>query len=75
MEVEHNRELLLATKNLRDLGDNPFPYIIPIVPRLLPVDVIKGEHFVLTYLFKLVQVALLGWFLLRRAKRRPLKGP
>ena len=52
-EVECNHELLLTTKNLRELGPNPFPYIIPVVPRLLPVELIKGEHFVLTDLFKL----------------------
>ena len=40
--------------NLRDLGGNPFPYIILIVLRSLPTEVIKGEHFVLVDLFKLV---------------------
>ena len=41
-------------KNLRELGGSPFPYIIPIVPRSLSVEVIEGEHFVLIYLLKLV---------------------
>ena len=41
-------------KNLRYLGGRPFPYIIPIFPRSLLTEVIKGEHFVLADLFKLV---------------------
>ena len=53
-EAERNHELLLTVKNLRELGGSPFPYIIPIVPRSLPVEVIKGEHFVLANLLKLV---------------------
>ena len=46
--------LLLIVKNLRELGGSPFPYIIHIVPRSLPVEVIEGEHFVLADLLKLV---------------------
>ena len=42
-EVERSHELLLMAKNLRDLGGSPFPYIIPIVPRSLPIEVIKGN--------------------------------
>ena len=41
-------------KNLRELGGSPFPYIISIVPRLSPIEVIEGEHFVLADLLKLV---------------------
>ena len=51
--AERNHELLLTTKNLRELGASPFPYIIPIFPRSLPVELIKGEQFVLADLFKL----------------------
>ena len=54
MEAQHNLELLLIVKNLRELGGNLFSYIIPIVPRSLPAEVIKGEHFVLIDLLKLV---------------------
>ena len=53
-EAERNHELLLIVKNLRELGGNPFPYIIHIVPRSLLAKVIKGEHFVLIDLLKLV---------------------
>ena len=52
-EVEYNHELLLTTTNLRELGASPFPYIIPIVPCSLPVELIEGEHFVLADLCKL----------------------
>ena len=41
-------------KNLRELGGSPFPYIILVVPRSLPAEVIEGEHFVLVDLLKLV---------------------
>ena len=53
-EAEHNHELLLTVKNLRELGGGPFPYIIPIFPRSLPFEVIEGEHFVIVDLLKLV---------------------
>ena len=36
------------------MGGSPFPYIIPIVPRSLPAEVIEGEHFFLIDLLKLV---------------------
>ena len=52
-EVEHNHELLLMVRNLRELGASPFPYIILVVPSSLPAELIKGEHFVLIDLLKL----------------------
>ena len=52
MEVERNHELLLTMRNLRELATCPFPYIIFVIPRSLPVELIEGEHFVLTDLFK-----------------------
>ena len=54
MEAERNHELLLTANNLRELGGNPFPYIISVIPHSLPVEVIEGEHFVLADLLKLV---------------------
>ena len=39
-------------KNLRDLGTNPFPYIIPVIHRPLPEELVKGEPFVLANLLK-----------------------
>ena len=49
-KAERNHKLLLTARNL---GANPFPYIIPVVPCSLPVELIEGEHFVLADLFKL----------------------
>ena len=45
-------ELLLSVKNLQELGSSPFPYIAPVIPRLLPGEVVRGEHFVLADLLK-----------------------
>ena len=44
---ECHHELLLFVKNLQDLGANPFPYTVPVLPRPLPSKVVKVEHFVL----------------------------
>ena len=52
IERERNHELLLYVKNLRELGVNPFPYIVSVIPCLLPAELIKGEHFVLADLLK-----------------------
>ena len=49
---EPNHELLFSVKNLRELGANPFPYIVPVIPHLFAVELIKGEHFILTDLMK-----------------------
>ena len=52
IEREHNHELLLSAKNLQGLGVIPFSYIVPILPRSLPEELVKGEHFILTDLLK-----------------------
>ena len=51
-EGECNHELLLSMKNLQELGANHFPYIVLVISRPLPVELIKGEHFVLVNLLK-----------------------
>ena len=33
---QRNNELLLYVKNLKELSANPFPYIVRVIPRLLP---------------------------------------
>ena len=53
-EGERNHELLLYVKNLQELGANPFPYIVSVIPRLLPKELTKGEHFILTDLLKMI---------------------
>ena len=47
-------ELLLSVKNLQELGSSPFPYITFVIPRPLPGEAVRGEHFVLTNLLKLI---------------------
>ena len=46
------RELLLSVKNSQELGSSPFPYIAPFIPRPLPGEVVRGEHFVLVDILK-----------------------
>ena len=47
-------ELLLSMKNSQELGSSPFPYIAPVIPRLLLGEVVEGEHSVLADLLKLI---------------------
>ena len=51
-KAERNHELLFSVKNLQELGASPFRYIVPIIPRLLPEELTRGENFVLTDLLK-----------------------
>ena len=51
-ERELNHELLLSIKNLQELGADPFSYIVHVIPRPLPKELIKGEHFILVDLLK-----------------------
>ena len=51
---ECNHEFLLFAKNLHELGASPFTYIAPVIPRPLPGELIKGEHFILADLLKLI---------------------
>ena len=53
-EREHNHELLLPVKNLQELGASPFRYIMHVLPRPLLAELVKGEHFVLKDLLKLI---------------------
>ena len=41
-------------KNLEELGTSIFPYIVPVLPRPLSEELVKGEHFVLADLLKLI---------------------
>ena len=53
-EVDHNHELLLLLKNLWELGTSSFRYIVPVIPRLLLEELVRGENFVLVDLLKSV---------------------
>ena len=53
-KMECNHELLLYVKNLQELGVSSFPYIVYVLPRPLLVELVKGKHFVLADLLKLI---------------------
>ena len=52
---EHN-EPLLSVKNLQELGSSPFHYIAPVIPCLLPGEVVGGEYFVFADILKEVNL-------------------
>ena len=54
-EREHNEPLLLV-KNSKELGFGPFPYIAPVIPRLLPGEVVGGEYFIFADILKEVNL-------------------
>ena len=47
-ERERHHEILLMVKNLRKLSRNPSSYILPVIPRPLPAEVVESEHYLLT---------------------------
>ena len=53
-ERERHHEILLTVKNLRELGYNPSPYNLPIIPHLLPTEVVEVEHYVIADLLTLI---------------------
>ena len=54
IEREPSHELLLSVKNLKELSASPFLYIVHVLLRFLPAELVKGEHFVLADLLKLM---------------------
>ena len=53
-EQERHHEILLTMKNLRELSHHPSPYILPVIPRPLPTEIVEGEHYVVANLLTLV---------------------
>ena len=53
-EHERHCEVLLTLKNLADVRRSPAPYSLPIIPRLLPSEIVGEEHFVTTDLLDLL---------------------
>ena len=47
-EQKRHFEVLLTLKNLADVRRSFTPYILPIIPRSLPLEIVGGEHFVTT---------------------------
>ena len=50
---DRHHEILLTAKNLRELSRSPSPYIIPVIPRYLPTEIVEGEHYVIVNLLNL----------------------
>ena len=53
-EQERHYKVLLTPDNISTVRCNPAPYTLPVIPRLLPSDVVEGEHFVITDLRRLI---------------------
>ena len=51
---ERHCQVLLTSENISAVRRNPTPYTLPVIPRPLPSDVVKGEHFVIADLWRLV---------------------
>ena len=45
---ERHYQVLLTRENVSAVRNNSAPYTLPVIPRPLPVNVVEGEHFVLT---------------------------
>ena len=52
-ERERHCKVLLTPANISAVRHNPAPYILPVIPRLLPSDVVEGEHFIVADLRRL----------------------
>ena len=52
-ERERHHEILLTERNLRELSRSPSPYIISVIPRPLPTEIMEGEHYVIVDLLNL----------------------
>ena len=52
-EREWHHEILLTTKNLRELSRSPSPYIIPVIPCPFPAEIVEGEHYIIADLLNL----------------------
>ena len=53
-ERECHYKVLLTLKNLADVRRNPTCYNLPVIPCLLPSEVVSGEHFVNADLLRLI---------------------
>ena len=53
-EQERHYEVLLTLKNLANVRESPAPYSLPIIPRVLPLEIVDKEHFVTSDLLSLL---------------------
>ena len=52
-EWERHHEILITVRNLHELSHSPSPYILPVIPRHLPTEIVEGEHYVIADLLNL----------------------
>ena len=52
-KLERHHEILLTGRNLCELSRNSSPYIILVIPRPLPTEVVEREHYVIVDLLNL----------------------
>ena len=57
-EREWHHESLLTARNLHELSRSPSPYIIPVIPHPLPIEIVEGEHYVIVNLLNLAPGSL-----------------
>ena len=53
-EQERHYKILLTPDNISAVRRNPAPYTLPVIPRLLPSNIVEGEHFVIADLRRLI---------------------
>ena len=46
-EQERHFQVLLTRRNISAVRNHPTPYTLPVIPQLLPSNVVDGEHFVI----------------------------
>ena len=52
-EREQHHEIILTVRNLHELSRNPSPYILPVIPHPLSIEIEEGEHYVIVDLLNL----------------------
>ena len=52
-ERERHHEIILTVRNLHELSRNPSPYILPVIPHPLSIEIEEGEHYVIADLLNL----------------------
>ena len=57
-EQEQHHKILLTVKNLRELSCNPSPYVLPVIPSPLPLEIEEGKHYVIADLLNLAPGSL-----------------
>ena len=53
-EQKRHNKVLPTLDNIYAVRRNPAPYTLPTIPRLLPSDIMEGEHFVIADLRRLI---------------------